>query len=758
MRNWAWAVSLLLGLLLVGYFISLLVRPNGAYSVWLDGWLVVGVEFVASVVCIARGLVREPGRAVALILGLALLSWCVGDFVLTVESLGGATPGTPSLADAFYLAFYPLAYAAVMLFVRGEARRLATPNWLDGLIAGLGAGSVCAAFVFRGLVSSAGSSTVATLTNLAYPAGDLLLLGLVVGGTALLGGRRKAPWVLLAGGLGLNAVGDTFNLFQSSFGSSYVGSTINAIAWPTAILVMSLAVWLRPRPSDPLASQRPTGFLLPELAGLSALAILFVGNLRQTNRAALGLSACTLLAVGIRLALSARTLRALSLERRRQSITDELTGLGNRRHLFQVLDAFFADQSVPGVPGRSVAFLFVDLNHFKEINDSFGHHAGDELLRQLGPRLTDVLRDSDLAVRLGGDEFAVLLIDGGTDYPTRIAERLAASIEQPFLLGSVEATIGASIGVASAPTDAADAADLMVCADVAMYRAKLSNARYAVFTHNLDQGGNGFSLAEELRTAIDEHQMVLHFQPQLDLRSGKVTAVEALVRCEHPSLGLLQPLTFLPLAEEASLMRSLTASILDQALMQCAAWRIAGSRVAVSVNISATNLLDPGFTGLIEEILDHHDLPPEALVLEITETSVIAEFDRSRLIIQQLQDLGLVVSIDDFGAGFTSLAYLNKLAIGELKLDRTFLADLTAKTREHDSDLIRATIALGHSLGLRIVAEGVEDAATLALLSDLQCDLAQGYFISRPVPAHELNVQSVGTELQKPLLALARTK
>jgi diguanylate cyclase (GGDEF)-like protein len=562
---------------------------------------------------------------------------------------------------------------------------------------------------------------------------------------------------MLAGGLGLNAVGDTFNLFQGSLGSSYAGSTINAIAWPTAILVMSMAVWLRPRPSDPLAVQRPTGFLLPELAGVSALAILFVGNLQQTSRAALGFAACTLIAVGIRLALSARTLRALSLERRRQSITDELTGLGNRRHLFQVLDAFFADQGAPGLPDRSVAFLFVDLNHFKEINDSFGHPAGDELLRQLGPRLTDVLRDSDLAVRLGGDEFAVLLIDGEADYPTRIAERLAANIEQPFLLGSVEATIGASIGVANAPADAVDGAGLIVCADVAMYRAKLSDTRYAVFTKDLDQRGNGFSLAEELRAAIDEQQLVLHYQPQLDLRSGKVTAVEALVRWDHPNLGLLQPLTFLPLAEEAGLMRPLTAFILDQALTQCAAWRIAENRVAVSVNISATNLVDPGFTDLIEELLDHHDLPPEALVLEITETSIIAEFDRSRLIIQQLHDLGLVVSIDDFGAGFTSLAYLNKLAIGELKLDRTFLADLTAKTSERDSDLIRATIQLGHSLGLRIVAEGVEDAATLALLRELRCDLAQGYFISKPKPARELNLQSIRPEQQTPHLALART-
>ena len=280
------------------------------------------------------------------------------------------------MADGFYLAFYPLAYAAVVVFMRGEVRRLSTPSWLDGVIAGLGTGAVVAAFAFHGLVKSTEGSTIATLTNLAYPAGDVLLLALVVGGTALLAGRRKAPWALLAFGLGLNAVGDTFNLFSDSFGSSYAGSTINAIAWPTAIVVMAMAVWLRPRPLDPLAEQRPLGFVLPELAAVSALAILFVGNLHHTNRAAVGLAACTLLAVAVRLGLSARRLRTLSVERQRQSVTDELTGLGNRRQLVQVLDAFFAEQAVPGLAGRSLAFLFLDLNHFKEINDSFGHAAG----------------------------------------------------------------------------------------------------------------------------------------------------------------------------------------------------------------------------------------------------------------------------------------------------------------------------------------------------------------------------------------------
>jgi predicted signal transduction protein with EAL and GGDEF domain len=370
--------------------------------------------------------------------------------------------------------------------------------------------------------------------------------------------------------------------------------------------------------------------------------------------------------------------------------------------------------------------------------------------------LTGALRGSDLAVRFGGDEFAVLLIDGDADYTMTVAERLTACIAEPFLLGSVEATIGASIGVASAPADATDSERLLVCADVAMYRAKLSDTPFATYKHDLDRRGNRFSLAEELRAAIEENELVLHYQPQLDLRSGEIAGVEALVRWDHPKLGLLPPLTFLPLAEEAGLMRTLTAFVVDEALAQCAGWRAAGTSIAVSVNVASSNLLDPGFTALIEELLELHNLPANALVLEITETSIITEFDRSRLVIEQLRDLGLVVSIDDFGAGFTSLAYLNKLAVGELKLDRAFIAGLTANANKRDTELVRATIHLGHALGLRVVAEGIEDSPTLDLLTGLGCDLAQGYFIGEPKPAGELSLETPRPSYRR-RLALARS-
>ncbi len=734
-----WTGFAFLGALLVAYLAVLSVRPAGESWTWLDGWTVVGFECAVSLICLGRGFVQRRGRTVAIALGLAVLSWSLGDAVLTIESLGGATPPSPSIADVFYLCFYPLAYVGVITFMRGALRELSTSSWLDGVIAGLGSAALCSAFAFHTIVHATGGDALTTATNLAYPIGDVLLLGLAVGGTAMLSGRRKAPWILIAGGIALNAIGDTFNLVGST---SRVGTVFNAMAWPTAILAITMAVWIRPRPANPLEVPKPTGFLLPNLAAVAALGILFVGSFHHVGRVALGLATATLMMVGGRFALSVQGLRTLSQERHRQSVTDELTGLGNRRHLFRVLDTFFDDAVANQMPDRPLAFLFVDLNNFKEINDSFGHPAGDALLRELGARLAGALRSSDLLVRIGGDEFAVVLVDGDVEYAVEVAERLTASLDEPFVLDVVSTRITASIGISVAPTDARDTAGLVWCADVAMYRAKVGNTPFALYRPDLDENGNRLQLADELRTAIDEGQLVLHYQPQLDLRSGEILAVEALLRWDHPRLGMVPPLTFLPLAEEAGLMRPITALVLEQALAQCASWRHAGRYLAVSVNISATNLLDDGFAEMVRRLLEKFRLPADALVLELTETSIISEFEKSRRVIEELRDLGLVVSIDDFGAGFTSLAYLSNLAVGELKLDRSFIASLAAGEGGRDLELVRSTIDLGHALGLRVVAEGIEDRATLDLLSAIGCDLAQGYFISRPRAAQDLAFRS----------------
>jgi diguanylate cyclase (GGDEF)-like protein len=679
---------------------------------------------------------------IPLILGAGLLSWTLGDTITTIQSFNNATPPDPSVADIFYLLFYPLAYVGLVLVMRREVKNLVPATWLDGAVAGLGAAAVCSVFIFQtAILHSLGQlmgNTVGLAINLSFPVGDLLLLALVIGGTATFPGRPKAQWIVLAVACCTIAVGDSFNLLQATGYNSSAASISNGIAWPITILLISGSMWLRNRPANLLMIQRTPGFLLPGLAACGALAVLLVGTETPVAKVAVGLAIATLVIAGVRAGMSAVRLRRLTDERQRQSVTDHLTALGNRRRLFDLLDAYFADRADPSTPDRPLAFLFIDLDHFKEINDSFGHSAGDALLRQLGPRLTGALRSSDALVRVGGDELGVIITEGEPGYASVVAERLIAKLTEPFHLDSVTVRVSASIGIAIAPTDASDSAGLLRCADLAMYRAKISGAPFEFYNREIDDEGSRLRLVDELRVAVEEGRFELYYQPQLDLRSGVVSTVEALLRWPHPRLGMVNPMDFLPLAEEVGLMRPLTAFVLDTALTQCAAWRSAGRMLNVAVNISITNLLDPTLIAQVRERLAYHQLPPSCLVLEITETTLITDFEGCKSVIEQLRAEGLGVSVDDFGAGFTSLAYLGRLAVSELKLDTTFIVGLQSD-RGADQALVRATIELGHALGLRVVAEGIEDNPTLNLLAGMGCDLAQGYFIGRPAPASKFN-------------------
>jgi EAL domain-containing protein (putative c-di-GMP-specific phosphodiesterase class I) len=316
-----------MGVLLVSYLAFLIVRGPSGNSLLVSGWGAASFELAAGALCLARGAARRPGRAVALTLGVAITSWALGDFVLTAESLGGANPPVPSAADAFYLGFYPLAYVAVVLYIRGDAQLLTAPDWLDGAIASAGTAAVCAAFLFDRVLRLAGGDAAATATNLAYPIGDVLLLSLVVGGSTVITGRRKAPWLLMATGLAVNAVGDSANLFGRSFGASLTGFVFNGIAWPTSLLLLSISVWLRSQPDGPQEDRKPASFVIPGVSAACALAVLFVGNLHETSRLALGLATTALLLVGIRLTGSVRGMRrSIGISSRREDRLRETLG------------------------------------------------------------------------------------------------------------------------------------------------------------------------------------------------------------------------------------------------------------------------------------------------------------------------------------------------------------------------------------------------------------------------------------------------
>jgi diguanylate cyclase len=725
----------LFGLLLVAYFVTLVARPAARDSLLLNGWGSAAFEIAVCLLVFLRALTTRRNPTIPLAFGTGMLMWALGDVVLTWESRGGLQPTSPSPADLFYIMFFPLAYLALVLIVREEAIRMVPALWLDGGIAGLGAAALCAAFAFHDIERLAGGGPAAVATNLAYPLGDVLLLALVVGGSVVLSGRRRGGWSLIAAGCAINAAGDTFNLFHGA-GAPALGSIVDAMAWPASLFLMSLAAWLPDRRTDPLAEPGTPGFLLPGAGATAALAVLLLASVDGASNVAVALAAATLLVAGIRLALSLGSLRALTVERQQEAVTDELTGLGNRRRLDQVLARYFEDRTTER--SGALAFLFVDLNHFKEVNDSFGHAAGDQLLRQIGPRIDGCLGANDLLVRIGGDELAILLFDSGQDRAVAIAEQVSTAISEPFALEIVTVRIGASIGIALAGLHADDPPALMHCADQAMYRAKDGGSAYAVYDPDVDTEVDRLRLVDDLRAALRDDALELHYQPQIELESGAVVAAEALLRWPHPRLGYVPPLDFLPLAEEAGLMRPLTAFVLDEALAQCARWRSAGHNLTISINVSATNLLDVDFVAFARERLHRHRVPADALILEITETTIISDLDHCGAVIDQLRELGCTVSIDDFGAGFTSLASLGKLAVGEVKLDRTFLT--TLNRQPNSRALVEATINLAHALGLHVVAEGVEEEDTLTTLTSLGCDLAQGYYIGRPAAASELTL------------------
>jgi diguanylate cyclase (GGDEF)-like protein/PAS domain S-box-containing protein len=417
-----------------------------------------------------------------------------------------------------------------------------------------------------------------------------------------------------------------------------------------------------------------------------------------------------------------------------QALYDVLTDLPNRTLLHDRLG-----QAIRGAErsGDSAALLVMDLDRFKEVNDTFGHYYGDALLRQVGERLQAALRGGDTLARLGGDEFAVVLEVADRVGAVDVADRLLRALDVPFAVEGHNLSVGASIGIALFPDHAGDADTLLRRADVAMYVAKRSGNGHALYAFDQDQHSPGrLALAGELRHAIEHDQLVLHYQPKLELRTGAIIGVEALVRWRHPQHGLVAPDQFIPLAEQTGLIRPLSKWVLAEALRQYEAWRVAGFELPVAVNVSMRDLHDPQLLDTIGDLLAAWNLAPLALNLEITESSLMTEPDRTLAVLAGLREIGVGMAIDDYGTGYSSLGYLKQLPVVELKIDRSFVRDM-ARDRS-DLAIVRSTVELAHNLGLRVVAEGVEDAATQQLLAELGCDQAQGYYISRPLPNTEL--------------------
>jgi diguanylate cyclase len=694
---------------------------------------------------------RARGRAELLAwraLGAAMVLNAAGNLYYSIHLAHLAEPPYPSLADFFFIAWYPLIYLTVMVLLKARVGRFHPSMWLDGLVAGLGAAALLAAAVGQGVLAVSGASQAEIIVNLAYPVGDLLLLLVLVGGVAALGGRLgRALWLVTAG-LFATGVADVLYLAQDARGT-YVEGGATDLTWLVGIAVMALAAGLTRRTTvAPHRRDRtnrdvrcrimamPMGFAVTSL-GLLGLA-------QTTTLAPLaGWFAVACIAVAMaRAALTFREVRDLAGVHV-QARTDDLTGLPNRRALYEQIETLLGATTA----GNPLSLLLLDLDRFKEVNDSLGHAAGDDLLVQVGQRFQAILGPTDVLARLGGDEFAVLLPDTDPVRAVRVAHQIIAALTAPFLVETIQLHVDVSIGAASAPVPAATRSELLRCADVAMYDAKAAGSGVAAYTRTGHEDTlDRLRTLEELRAALDPAnrgeggRLVIHLQPQLSLRPhghGQperpvVTGMEALVRWDHPTRGLLPPDQFLALADTAGLMGPLSSVVLDQALSACREWWAEGLHLPVSVNLCAANVHDTSLPAKIEGALDRHRLPARALVVELTEDAIMTDPARARTVLAGVRDLGVAVSIDDYGTGYSSLAYLRNLAVDELKLDRVFVADLL--TDPASTAIVRHTVDLAHALGLRLVAEGIEDPVTAAMLAGFGCDIGQGFHYAHPMP------------------------
>ncbi|TFC16319.1 bifunctional diguanylate cyclase/phosphodiesterase [Cryobacterium sp. MDB2-10] len=742
-----------LWLIIAAHVASLVLRAPADYvssAFILLGVLAAAAPLIVCWVAVAR---TRSNRLQARLAASAVTVFVIGNGFFAAADLpaGDWVPVLAALAQLCYLAFYPLMLAALFTVVRHQLRSLSLAIALDCVVGGLGAAAVVSAVLGPVLaVGAQGPPSISTFVGIASPVLDLVIVAAVVAIAAspiLMAGQS---WILLVGGLLSFAAGDILFALGKLNGTYVVGHWLDA-GWSIGLALV--ATWLRtaatPDTDDegtgdggtaergtdaadrPGASASGSGVLaVPVVATIAGLAVLLVSSRHGESQVTVGLAAATLVVSSARTVIAFRELGRMG-DLARLARSDDLTGLPNRRALYAEVPARLA------LGGRN-ALLLLDLDRFKEVNDSLGHDVGDVLLVQFGLRIGAQLGADDLLVRLGGDEFAIFLRDSGREEAEVVAMTVQSALAAPHTLEGISLQSSASIGIALSPEHGESLGILMRKADMAMYRAKVRRGGHRVY-HPVDDshGDTRLRTLEELRAALVTNQLVLHYQPKVELSGGEVRGVEALVRWNHPKRGLLYPSEFLELVEDAGLMQTLTERVLELAFDQAAVWHRRGERLTIAVNLAASSLLDSGLPERVGVMLTARDLPATALMFEITEAFLLDDRGRASDILGRLRARGIRIAVDDFGVGYSSLAYLRELPIDELKLDRSFVAPLNGDKRA--AAVVSSSIHLAHSLGLRMVAEGVEDAEAYAQLARFGCDQAQGYHVSPPVPAAVLD-------------------
>jgi diguanylate cyclase (GGDEF)-like protein len=729
--------------------VAFLVYASWQLFRWTSGdRRVVGDVFVypfeAAAIGAAWGASRRCGALPRLASGWRLIAvacavYLTGDVVQTVYEAVGTLP-FPSLADVFYLTFYPLMLAGLLRFADAHssgAERVR--RGLDLAVVAIGGAAVVLYLVLGPTVVEAGPNLLQGGVSIAYPSGDMVLFV----GLASLILRRAAPSAHRA--LQFMAVGVLFFVAADliygylSLHSTYQGGDFVDTVWIVAIALFAVAG----------AAQAPAGEAIPDgllatartgVAPYLASAVGF-GLLIFTERhnplfpdLSLVLAAVAIAAlVSTRQFLAERDLIATQGELSRQSLHDALTGLPNRVLLYDRAAQMLARARRRDGP---LAALYVDIDSFKQINDGFGHHVGDALLTAVGARLQAAVREADAVGRLGGDEFAVLVDEPRLPAdPVLVAERLLEVLGEPFELaaaGGRSLSITVSIGIAYGHQSKVE--DLLRDADLALYEAKSNGKnRAVVFESRMAAAmSDRVQLQMGLGAALAAGQFFLVYQPIFDLEAEAMTGVEALIRWRHPERGVLAPDSFIPLAEDSGMIVAIGRWVLREACSQVARWRREGHRLDVSVNVSAHQFSHEGLVGHVREALDASELEPSALMLEITETALMRDADAAAARLGELKAAGVRIAIDDFGVGYSSLAFLRHFPADALKIDRSFVSG-HASNHKFSNALIHTLVELGRTLGMQTIGEGIEDREQLKRLQRERCDLGQGYLFARPL-------------------------
>jgi diguanylate cyclase (GGDEF)-like protein len=668
-------------------------------------------------------------------LGLGILLFNLASLLSSSPLMKVTRFVSPTPRDVVFLLSYFAVAAAVAVVMQQSFGPRANSVRLDGIIASLTLASLASMYWFKQDIEIRGRPLIAEL-SIFNPILVMALLVLLLAGLVPKHFRSDTTTSFLIVGLTAFAVSDVIQLNQTVFASPAFGALVSA-SRPAGLCCLALAAWPR---VDRRSESRgflvpPRGLnLIPTIFGTLSVAILAVSIARSISEATKFMALGSLMLVIIRMVMTQGEVRHLGKSNFVEARTDHVTGLSNRRAFLEDGASKLASLK----PTQQLGIVLLDLDGFKEVNDSIGHAYGDELLKIVGQRFARRIADRGSVARLGGDEFAyTFVIDAELD-PTASAKELARTLSKPVSLDGTNVHVNASVGVAIWPQHGSTHAELLRSADVAMYEAKRNHLGVCVYRDDIDVNSRErLSLTNELRTAIERRRLTLHFQPTRDLRTNTVHGVEALVRWQHPTLGLLQPDDFIPLAERAGLIMPLTRSVLELAIAELSRLDRNGHSLQMSVNISRWDLMDQQLAVSIDRMLQWHNISADRITLEVTESCLSQDPVRAKMSLERLRLAGVKISIDDFGVGYSSMSQLLELPVDELKIDKSFVLALDSDTRA--ISLIRSMIEMSRALSLVVIAEGIENAWNYESLRDVGVDIIQGHYLSRPLTSAQLD-------------------